>query len=39
MVQLMMYVHHIRFDEKFKAFGFHVIEVDGHDFDDLKGSF
>ena len=26
-------------DEKFKAFGFHVIEVDGHDFDALKAAF
>ncbi len=25
-------------DEKFKAFGFHVIEVDGHDFDALKAA-
>ena len=26
-------------DEKFKAFGFHVIGVDGHDFDALKAAF
>lgn len=26
-------------DEKFKAFGFYVIEVDGHDFDALKAAF
>ena len=26
-------------DEKCKAFGFHVIEVDGHDFDALKAAF
>lgn len=26
-------------DEKFKAFSFHVIEVDGHDFDALKAAF
>ena len=26
-------------DEKFKAFGLHVIEVDGHDFDALKAAF
>lgn len=26
-------------DEKFKAFGFQVIEVDGHDFDALKAAF
>lgn len=26
-------------DEKFKAFGFRVIEVDGHDFDALKAAF
>ena len=26
-------------DEKFKAFGFNVIEVDGHDFDALKAAF
>ena len=26
-------------DEKFKAFGFHVINVDGHDFDALKAAF
>lgn len=26
-------------DEKFKAFNFHVIDVDGHDFDALKAAF
>ena len=26
-------------DEKFAAFGFHVIQVDGHDFDQLKAAF
>ena len=26
-------------DEKFKAFGFHVINVNGHDFDDLRAAF
>lgn len=26
-------------DEKFEAFGFHVITVDGHDFDALKAAF
>ncbi len=26
-------------DEKFEAFGFHVINVDGHDFDALKAAF
>ncbi|HIT66915.1 MAG TPA: transketolase [Candidatus Merdisoma merdipullorum] len=26
-------------DEKFKAFGFHVINVNGHDFDDLRVAF
>ncbi|MCI8598820.1 MAG: transketolase [Lachnospiraceae bacterium] len=26
-------------DEKFKAFGFHVINVDGHDFDQLRAAF
>lgn len=26
-------------DEKFKAFGFHVINVDGHDFDQLEAAF
>lgn len=26
-------------DEKFEAFGFHVINVDGHDFDSLKEAF
>ena len=26
-------------DEKFKAFNFHVINVDGHDFDALKAAF
>ena len=26
-------------DEKFKAFGFHVICIDGNDFDDLKKAF
>ncbi|MCR5691238.1 MAG: transketolase [Eubacterium sp.] len=26
-------------DEKFQAFGFHVITVDGHDFDALKAAF
>lgn len=26
-------------DEKFKAFGFHVISADGHDFDDLRSAF
>lgn len=25
-------------DEKFKAFGFHVIDVDGHNFDELKAA-
>ena len=27
------------FDEKFKAFGWHVINVDGHDFDALRAAF
>ena len=26
-------------DEKFKAFGFHVINVNGHDFDELRAAF
>lgn len=26
-------------DEKFKAFGWHVINVDGHDFDQLRQAF
>lgn len=26
-------------DEKFKAFGFHVINVNGHDFDELRSAF
>lgn len=26
-------------DEKFKAFGFHVICIDGHDFDQIEGAF
>lgn len=26
-------------DEKFKAFGFHVINIDGHDFDQLEAAF
>ena len=26
-------------DEKFEAFGFHVINVDGHDYDALKAAF
>ena len=27
------------FDEKFKAFGWHVINVDGHDYDALRAAF
>ncbi|MEG1870201.1 MAG: transketolase [Oscillospiraceae bacterium] len=26
-------------DEKFKAFGFHVINIDGHDFDQIEAAF
>lgn len=26
-------------DEKFKAFGFHVICIDGHDFDQIRAAF
>ena len=26
-------------DEKFKAFGFHVIVIDGHDFDEIEAAF
>ena len=26
-------------DEKFRAFGWHVIEADGHDFDSLRAAF
>ena len=26
-------------DEKFKAFGFHVIVIDGHDFDAIRAAF
>ena len=26
-------------DEKFKAFGWHVINVDGHNFDELRAAF
>lgn len=26
-------------DEKFKAFGFHVISIDGHDFDQIEAAF
>ena len=25
--------------EKFAAFGFHVIEIDGHDFDEIESAF
>ena len=25
-------------DEKFKAFGFHVINIDGHDFDQIEAA-
>ncbi len=30
-----MYVHHIRSTDKFKAFNFHVIDIDAHDFDQI----
>ena len=26
-------------DEKFKAFGFHVINIDGHDFDQIESAY
>ena len=26
-------------DEKFKAFGFHVINIDGHDFDQIEAAY
>ena len=26
------------FDEKFKAFGWHVIEIDGHNFDEIRNA-
>ena len=30
-----MFVHHILFTDKFKAFNFHVIEIDAHDFEQI----
>ena len=34
-----MSIHLIRYDKKFEAFNFHVINVDGHDFDALDAAF
>ena len=39
MVKLKMYVLHIRSMRSSKAFDFHVINIDGNDFDRLKEAF